>query len=107
MYFSVFVRPLVFSGHSNRDSLKAVKFFGANDDYVMSGRTCGHMFMWKKKAELIRVIKANASTLNQVEPHPHLPVIATCGGEENVKLWAETEIIEEHRIWLSRRARKT
>lgn len=26
--------------------------------------------------------------VNQLEPHPYIPVIATCGIEKNIKLWA-------------------
>ncbi|KAK9940025.1 hypothetical protein M0R45_016702 [Rubus argutus] len=85
-------KPQVFFGHRNLDALKGVKFFGPNDDYVLRGSSCGHIFIWKKNgAKLIRVIMGDARTLNQVEPHPHLPILATCGAEKNVKLWAPIE----------------
>ncbi|KAK9936362.1 hypothetical protein M0R45_013208 [Rubus argutus] len=79
-------KPQVFLGHSNTLTATAVSFFGPNDDYVMSGSTCGHIFIWKKNGtKVIRVMNGNA---DQIEPHPNLPIIATCGSEKNVKLWA-------------------
>ncbi|XP_030505726.2 uncharacterized protein LOC115720700 isoform X1 [Cannabis sativa] len=84
--------PQVFIGHRNSQTVKGVSFFGPNDDYVLSGSDCGHIFIWSKKgAKLVRLMKGDRRILNQLEPHPHKPFFATCGIESSVKLWAPME----------------
>lgn len=81
--------PPVYMGHRNSKTVKGVNFFGPNDEYVMSGSDCGHIFIWKKKGgKLIRLMFGDRHIVNQLEPHPHLPMFATCGIEKSVKLWA-------------------
>lgn len=81
----------VYSGHRNSQTVKGVNFFGPNDEYVMSGSDCGHIFIWKKKGgKLVRLMVGDRHIVNQLEANPHIPVIATCGLEKNVKLWAPT-----------------
>ncbi|KAB1226118.1 DDB1- and CUL4-associated factor 8 [Morella rubra] len=48
--------PHVYSGHRNCLTVKGVNFFGPNDDYILSGSDCGHIFVWKKEGELVRVM---------------------------------------------------
>ncbi|KAL3653088.1 hypothetical protein CASFOL_002769 [Castilleja foliolosa] len=79
----------VYSGHRNSQTVKGVSFFGPNDEYVLSGSDCGHVFMWKKKGgELIRMMVGDRQIVNQIEPHPLIPVLASCGIEKNIKLWS-------------------
>ncbi|XP_025614001.1 uncharacterized protein [Arachis hypogaea] len=79
----------VYSGHRNQQTVKGVSFFGPSDEYVLSGSDCGHMFIWKKKdAKLVRLMVGDQHVVNQLEPHPHLPILATCGIENDVKIWA-------------------
>lgn len=60
--------------------MKGVNFFGPNDEYVMSGSDCGHIFIWKNKgANLVRVMKGDTHLVNQLERNPCAPFIATCG----------------------------
>ncbi|ESR37906.1 transducin/WD40 repeat-like superfamily protein [Citrus sinensis] len=81
--------PQVYSGHRNSQTVKGVNFFGPNDEYVMSGSDCGHLFIWKKKGgKLVRLMVGDRHVVNQLEPHPHIPMFATCGIEKTVKLWA-------------------
>ncbi|XP_057479766.1 uncharacterized protein LOC130767038 [Actinidia eriantha] len=81
--------PQAYSGHRNSKTVKGVSFFGPHDEYVMSGSDCGHIFIWKKKgAKLVRVMVGDRHIVNQLEPHPHMPVIATSGLAKNIKLWA-------------------
>ncbi|PIN01405.1 WD40 repeat protein [Handroanthus impetiginosus] len=81
--------PQVYSGHRNSQTVKGVNFFGPNDEYVLSGSDCGHIFIWMKKGgELVRLMVGDRHIVNQLEPHPVIPVIASCGIEKNVKLWA-------------------
>ncbi|XP_061352042.1 uncharacterized protein LOC133297011 [Gastrolobium bilobum] len=79
----------VYSGHRNAQTVKGVSFFGPNDEYVLSGSDCGHIFIWKKKeAKLVRLMVGDQHVVNQLEAHPHIPILATCGIEKNVKIWA-------------------
>ncbi|PNY14232.1 ddb1- and cul4-associated factor-like protein [Trifolium pratense] len=79
----------VYSGHRNAKTVKGVNFFGPNDEYVLSGSDCGHIFIWKKKdAKLVRLMVGDQHVVNQLETHPHIPFLATCGIEKNVKIWA-------------------
>ncbi|MQM02606.1 hypothetical protein Taro_035374 [Colocasia esculenta] len=80
--------PQVYSGHRNSRTVKGVSFFGPNDEYVVSGSDCGHVFIWRKKdGELLRLMVGDKSIVNCIEPHPHFPFMATSGIEKNVKLW--------------------
>ncbi|XP_059626729.1 uncharacterized protein LOC132269518 [Cornus florida] len=81
--------PQVYLGHRNAKMVKRVSFFGPNDEFVMSGSDCWHIFIWKKKGgELVRLMVDDEDIASTLEPHPHMPVLATCGLENNVKLWA-------------------
>lgn len=81
--------PRAYSGHRNLQTIKGVNFFGPNDEYVTSGSDCGHVFIWKKKSsELVRVMKGDKDIVNQLESHPHFPLLATSGLENSIKLWA-------------------
>ncbi|GAB4825391.1 hypothetical protein Ancab_008264 [Ancistrocladus abbreviatus] len=83
--------PQVYSGHRNSQTVKGVNFFGADDDYVVTGSDCGHIFIWKKKgAKLVRLMVGDRHIVNQLESHPSMPTLATCGIEKNVKLWTPT-----------------
>lgn len=86
-------KPQIYSGHRNSQTVKGVSFFGPNDEYVLSGSDCGHIFIWKKKgAKLVRLVVGDRHIVNQLEPHPYMPVIATCGIEKSVKLWAPSSV---------------
>ncbi|KAJ8438304.1 hypothetical protein Cgig2_018784 [Carnegiea gigantea] len=81
--------PQVYSGHRNSQTIKGVNFFGPNDEYVVSGSDCGHIFIWKKKdAKLVRLMVGDRHIVNQLEQHPSIPVLATCGIEKTAKIWA-------------------
>lgn len=80
--------PQVYSGHRNSRTVKGVSFFGPGDEYVLSGSDCGHIFIWKKKgAKLVRLMVGDRHIVNQLAPHPYIPVLATCGIERTIKLW--------------------
>ncbi|KAK6163259.1 hypothetical protein DH2020_000123 [Rehmannia glutinosa] len=79
----------VYSGHRNSQTVKGVSFFGPNDEYVLSGSDCGYIFIWKKKGgKLVRMMVGDRHIVNQLEPHPLIPVLATCGIEKNIKIWS-------------------
>ncbi|CAA3011576.1 DDB1- and CUL4-associated factor 8 [Olea europaea var. sylvestris] len=90
------VEVQTYSGHRNSQTVKGVNFFGPNDEYVLSGSDCGHVFIWKKKgAELVRLMVGDRHIVNQLEPHPIIPVLATCGLEKSIKLWAPSTNVSE------------
>ncbi|TXG73931.1 hypothetical protein EZV62_002510 [Acer yangbiense] len=81
--------PHVYVGHRNSQTIKGVNFFGPNDEYVLSGSDCGHIFIWEKKGgKLVRLMVGDRHVVNELQPHPHLPIFATCGIEKSVKLWS-------------------
>uniref|UniRef100_A0A7S3QS69 Uncharacterized protein n=4 Tax=Dunaliella tertiolecta TaxID=3047 RepID=A0A7S3QS69_DUNTE len=81
-----------FSGHRNSQTVKGVNFFGASDEYVISGSDCGHIFIWQKRdGELKKLLRGDAWVVNCLEPHPWQPlVLATSGIENTIKIWSPT-----------------
>ena len=81
-------KPQVYSGHRNSQTVKGVSFFGPTDDYVLSGSDCGHIFIWKKKgAKLVRLMVGDKQIVNHLQSHPYMPIFASCGIENSIKLW--------------------
>lgn len=81
--------PKVYSGHRNSQTTKGVNFFGPNDEYVVSGSDCGHIFIWEKKGcKLVRMMVGDKHVVNQLEQHPSMPILATCGIEKSAKIWS-------------------
>ncbi|KAJ4890522.1 Transducin/WD40 repeat-like superfamily protein [Raphanus sativus] len=80
--------PQVYAGHRNAQTVKGVSFMGPNDEYVMSGSDCGHIFIWRKRGgKLVRAMVGDRRVVNQLESHPHMTFLASCGIERSVKLW--------------------
>lgn len=83
--------PQAYKGHKNHETVKGVGFFGPKSEYVVSGSDCGRIFIWKKKGgELIRVMEADNDIVNCIESHPHTPVLASSGIEDDIKIWTPT-----------------
>ncbi|KAK9109350.1 hypothetical protein Sjap_017410 [Stephania japonica] len=81
--------PQVYQGHRNCKTVKGVSFFGPRSEYVVSGSDCGRIFIWRKKdGELLRAMKADKHVVNCIEPHPHVPMLASSGLEHNIKIWS-------------------
>ncbi|XP_058802329.1 DDB1- and CUL4-associated factor 8-like isoform X2 [Phymastichus coffea] len=78
-----------YQGHRNSATVKGVNFFGPNSEYVLSGSDCGNIFIWDKKTEAIVQWMAGdeQGIVNALEPHPHIPVLATSGLDYDVKIW--------------------
>lgn len=70
-----------YSGHRNAATVKGVSFFGAADEYVVSGSDCGHIYIWSKGSGQLRWWgKGDEEVVNCLEPHPGLPLtLATSG----------------------------
>ncbi|XP_007989524.1 DDB1- and CUL4-associated factor 8-like protein 2 [Chlorocebus sabaeus] len=81
-----------FKGHRNNTTVKGVNFYGPRSEFVVSGSDCGHIFFWEKSScQIIQFLKGNREgTINCLEPHPYLPVLATSGLDHNVKIWTPT-----------------
>ncbi|KAK4803231.1 hypothetical protein SAY86_001434 [Trapa natans] len=82
--------PQVYKGHRNCETVKGVGFFGPKSEYVVSGSDCGRIFIWKKGGELIRIMEADKDIVNCIEAHPHTPVLASSGIEDDIKIWTPT-----------------
>ncbi|XP_062849795.1 DDB1- and CUL4-associated factor 8 [Trichomycterus rosablanca] len=81
-----------YKGHRNNATVKGVNFYGPRSEFVVSGSDCGHIYLWDK--HLARVVQFldgdKGGVVNCLEPHPHLPDLATSGLDHDVKLWAPT-----------------
>ncbi|KAK9487941.1 WD40-repeat-containing domain protein [Lipomyces starkeyi] len=85
-----FVAPLnVFRGHCNVQTVKDVNFFGADDEYVMSGSDSGHLFVWDKSTgRIVQILDADTEIVNVMQPHPHIPQIAVSGIDRTIKIFS-------------------
>jgi nuclear receptor interaction protein len=67
----------IYTGHCNVRTVKDVNFFGQEDEYVVSGSDCGHLFIWDKKtANLINILEGDGEVVNVVQGTniiPHIP----------------------------------
>ncbi|KAJ7700133.1 WD40-repeat-containing domain protein [Mycena rosella] len=77
-----------FAGARNVETIKDVNFLGPDDEYVTSGSDDGNFFIWRKDGSLHGLFEGDGSVVNVIEPHPHLPLLATSGIDTTVKLFA-------------------
>ncbi|PWA64150.1 WD40 repeat-containing protein [Artemisia annua] len=82
----------LFKGHRNCVAVKGVSLFGPKCEYVPSGSDCGRMFIWRKKdAKLVRLIEADKEVVNCIEAHPDIPILASSGIDNDIKIWTPTK----------------
>jgi WD repeat-containing protein 42A len=83
-----------YQGHRNSATVKGVNFYGPNSEYIISGSDCGNIFLWDKQTEgLVKLMPGDDNgVVNVLEPHPTLPVLATSGLDDEVKLWLPLEV---------------
>uniref|UniRef100_T1JM69 Uncharacterized protein n=1 Tax=Strigamia maritima TaxID=126957 RepID=T1JM69_STRMM len=78
-----------YQGHRNNATVKGVNYFGGKSEFIVSGSDCGNIYMWEHDSE--RVVNFFAGdeggVVNCLEPHPNLPVLATSGLDDDVKIW--------------------
>ncbi|KAM8895907.1 DDB1- and CUL4-associated factor 8-like [Lycaon pictus] len=81
-----------YKGHRNNATIKGVNFYGPRSEFVVSGSDCGHIFLWEKSScQIVQFMEGDkGGTINCLEPHPYLPVMATSGLDHNAKIWAPT-----------------
>lgn len=73
----------------NVQTVKDVNFFGLNDEYVVSGSDCGHLFIWDRETtELVQLLYGDDETVNVAVGHPHQPTLAVSGIDYTVKLFS-------------------
>ncbi|XP_021485592.1 DDB1- and CUL4-associated factor 8-like [Meriones unguiculatus] len=79
-----------YKGHRNNAAVKGVNFYGPRSEFVMSGSDCGHIFIWEKSCcQIVQFLEADeGGTINCIDAHPYLPVLASCGPGHEVKIWA-------------------
>lgn len=78
-----------YQGHRNNATVKGVNYFGSKSEYVVSGSDCGNIYVWERESEHVINYMAGdeGGVVNCLEPHPHLPVLATSGLDDDVKIW--------------------
>nr|CDS31291.1 DDB1 and CUL4 associated factor 8 [Hymenolepis microstoma] len=83
----------VYRGHRNSDTVKRVNFYGPNSEYIVSGSDDGFIYIWDRHSEgVVQWLCGDLTfAVNAIEPHPYLPMMITCGCDNNVKLWAPME----------------
>jgi len=83
-----------YQGHRNSATVKGVNFYGPNSEYVISGSDCGNIFIWDKLTEgLVKLMPGDDNgVVNVLEAHPTLPVLATSGLDDEVKLWMPLQV---------------
>ncbi|CAG7784767.1 unnamed protein product [Allacma fusca] len=76
-----------FLGHRNtRTMIKEANFWG--DQFIISGSDCGHIFFWNKwTGEIVNVLEGDKHVVNNVQPHPFYPILASSGIDYDIKLW--------------------
>ncbi|XP_069797472.1 DDB1- and CUL4-associated factor 8 [Narcine bancroftii] len=82
-----------YKGHRNNATVKGVNFYTVpRVSSVVSGSDCGHIFLWEKlSCRIVQFMEGDkGGQVNCLEPHPHLPVLATSGLDHDVKIWAPT-----------------
>lgn len=78
-----------YSGHINVQTIKDVNYFGLQDEYVISGSDCGHVFFWDRKStEITTILHADEDIVNVIEPHPYEPIIAVSGMDNTIKIFS-------------------
>jgi len=82
-----------YQGHRNSATTKGVNFYGPRSEFVVSGSDCGNVFIWDKETSGLVTLMAgdDNGVVNVLEPHPHLPVLATSGLDDEVKVWMPFE----------------
>ncbi|KAM7537086.1 hypothetical protein Aperf_G00000067046 [Anoplocephala perfoliata] len=85
------IPPLhVYRGHRNSDTVKRVSFYGPNSEYIVSGSDDGFIYIWDRHSEgIVQWLCGDLTfAVSAIEPHPHYPMMATCGCDNSVKLWS-------------------
>uniref|UniRef100_F6RCG7 Anaphase-promoting complex subunit 4 WD40 domain-containing protein n=1 Tax=Ciona intestinalis TaxID=7719 RepID=F6RCG7_CIOIN len=79
-----------YCGHCNTTTdIKEANFFGNNGQYIVAGSDDGSFFVWERATtNLVRVMRADDSIVNCLQPHPNTCMLATSGIDPIVRLWS-------------------
>ncbi|CAH8585123.1 unnamed protein product [Schistosoma turkestanicum] len=77
-------------GHCNSiTDIKEANFFGSYGQYIVGGSDCGAFFIWDRNTtNIMRILKADSSTVNCVQPHPSICLLASSGIDSVVRIWS-------------------
>ncbi|XP_018355172.1 PREDICTED: DDB1- and CUL4-associated factor 8-like [Trachymyrmex septentrionalis] len=74
-----------------RSSIFEGSFFGPKSEYVVA-TSIDNIFSWEKNSEsVIQCIRGDKKFVACLESHPHIPILATSGFDDNVKLWVSSK----------------
>ncbi|GLI68626.1 hypothetical protein VaNZ11_013104 [Volvox africanus] len=74
--------------------IKEVNFIGSDDRVVAAGSDCGRVFLYDADTgALLHVIGADEEVANCVQCNPTLPVLATSGIENVIRLWSPRDAL--------------
>jgi DDB1- and CUL4-associated factor 8 len=112
-----------YHGHVNKLTIKGVGFYGPNDEWIVSGSDCGHVFLWKRdddsngnsndvgrKRRPDMILKASSTVVNCVVAPPMYSTgssssssssvrgggyLVTSGMSHDIKVWCPGDVTEE------------
>eukprot|EP00760_Papus_ankaliazontas_P038335 PhM_4_TR9085/c0_g1_i1/m.92475/K11804/WDR42A; WD repeat-containing protein 42A len=82
---------VILAGHRNTQTfLKGVRYCGGpNGEFITTGSDCGNIMIWNRwSCRVVAMLHGDGDVVNMISPHPHLPVLASCGIENTIKLFA-------------------
>ncbi|KAK6351576.1 hypothetical protein TWF718_004733 [Orbilia javanica] len=86
----------LYRGHCNVQTVKDVNFYGLQDEYVVSGSDCGHVFIWDKEtAEPVQILHGDSSIVNVVQGHPTEPMLAVSGIDDTIKIFSPDRQLQD------------
>lgn len=79
----------------NVKTVKDINFYGMDDEYVVSGSDCGHLFIWDKKTtQIVNILHGDDEIVNVVTGHPYEPKLAVSGIDYTVKIFSPDEVAQ-------------
>ncbi|KAF3180576.1 hypothetical protein EYR41_001238 [Orbilia oligospora] len=86
----------LYRGHCNVQTVKDVNFYGLQDEYVVSGSDCGHVFIWDKETtEPVQILHGDSSVVNVVQGHPTEPMLAVSGIDDTIKIFSPDRQLQD------------
>lgn len=82
------LHKMKFVGHASQQTIKGVGFWGPRSEFVVSGSDDANTFIWDTETgKLLNVLQGHDDVVNCVVGHPRIPVLATSGIDDIIKLW--------------------
>ncbi|CAH8429513.1 unnamed protein product [Dicrocoelium dendriticum] len=93
-------------GHCNViTDIKEANFFGSYGEFIVGGSDCGSFFVWNRETtNIVRILEADSSTVNCVQPHPSICLLASSGIDSVVRIWGprpeddpnQSRVVKDH-----------